>query len=58
MNQLYYGDNLQVLRDHIAKQSVDLSGCSYFSVFETLGQTCGKRGRELSWTVARTDTSR
>ncbi len=24
MNQLYYGDNLQVLRDHIAKGSVDL----------------------------------
>ncbi len=24
MNQLYYGDNLQVLRDHIAKESVDL----------------------------------
>ncbi len=23
-NQLYYGDNLQVLRDHIADQSVDL----------------------------------
>ena len=24
MNQLYYGDNLQVLRDHIATESVDL----------------------------------
>ena len=24
MNQLYYGDNLQVLRDHIADESVDL----------------------------------
>lgn len=24
MNQLYYGDNLQVLREHIAKESVDL----------------------------------
>jgi site-specific DNA-methyltransferase (adenine-specific) len=24
MNQLYYGDNLAVLRDHIAKESVDL----------------------------------
>ncbi len=24
VNQLYYGDNLQVLREHIAKESVDL----------------------------------
>lgn len=24
MNQLYYGDNLQVLREHIASESVDL----------------------------------
>src|SRR5437016_13716327 len=24
MNQLYYGDNLQVLRDHLATESVDL----------------------------------
>ncbi len=24
MNQLYYGDNLQVLREHIADESVDL----------------------------------
>ncbi len=24
MNQLYYGDNLQVLREYIAKESVDL----------------------------------
>ncbi len=24
MNQLYYGDNLQVLLEHIAKESVDL----------------------------------
>ncbi len=24
MNQLYYGDNLQVLREHIANESVDL----------------------------------
>ena len=24
MNQLYYGDNLYVLRDHIAPESVDL----------------------------------
>ena len=24
MNQLYYGDNLQVLREHIASKSVDL----------------------------------
>lgn len=24
MNQLYYGDNLQVLREHIAGESVDL----------------------------------
>ena len=24
MNQLYYGDNLQVLRDHIAHESIDL----------------------------------
>jgi 16S rRNA G966 N2-methylase RsmD len=24
MNQLYYGDNLQVLRQHIADESVDL----------------------------------
>ena len=24
MNQLYYGDNLHVLRDHIATESVDL----------------------------------
>jgi hypothetical protein len=23
MNQLYYGDNLQVLREHIADESVD-----------------------------------
>ena len=24
MNQLYYGDNLQVFREHIADESVDL----------------------------------
>ena len=24
VNQLYYGDNLQVLREHIADESVDL----------------------------------
>lgn len=24
MNQLYYGDNLEVLREHIASESVDL----------------------------------
>ena len=24
MNQLYYGDNFEVLREHIAKESVDL----------------------------------
>ena len=24
MNQLYYGDNLQVLREHIADEPVDL----------------------------------
>jgi hypothetical protein len=24
MNQLYYGDTLQVLREHIASESVDL----------------------------------
>jgi site-specific DNA-methyltransferase (adenine-specific) len=24
LNQLYYGDNLQVLREHIADESVDL----------------------------------
>ena len=24
MNQLYYGDNLQVLREHLATESVDL----------------------------------
>ncbi len=24
MNQLYYGDNLEVLREHIADESVDL----------------------------------
>jgi site-specific DNA-methyltransferase (adenine-specific) len=24
VNQLYYGDNLQVLREHITDQSVDL----------------------------------
>jgi site-specific DNA-methyltransferase (adenine-specific) len=24
MNQLYYGDNLQVLREHLADESVDL----------------------------------
>jgi len=24
MNQLYYGDNLQVLREHIGSESVDL----------------------------------
>jgi adenine specific DNA methylase Mod len=24
MNQLFYGDNLQVLREHIADESVDL----------------------------------
>jgi 16S rRNA G966 N2-methylase RsmD len=24
MNQLYYGDNMQVLREHIAVESVDL----------------------------------
>jgi hypothetical protein len=26
VNKLYYGDNLKVLREHIADESVDLTG--------------------------------
>ena len=51
MNTLYYGDNLHVLRTHIADESVDLvyldppfnSGRDYNAVFEDGGDADGKK---------------
>ena len=53
-NQLYYGDNLQALRDSIADESVDLiyldppfnSNASYNVLFRGPNPTLGVGGRQ------------